>query len=101
MLKMSKILCTECNGLNGMYVEDVKDVFADNFLNIQWILKLIFKLRLRAFQSFQILCILKHVKDVKDTLLHAAGGYLLFIVKDIKNGANFNIRLHYLSCQVC
>ena len=37
MLKMSKILCTECNGLNGMHVKDVEDVFTYNFLNIQWI----------------------------------------------------------------
>ena len=34
---MSKIMCIECNGLNGMHVEDVEDVFAHNFLNIQWI----------------------------------------------------------------
>ena len=26
MLKTSKIQCTECNALNGMHVEDVKDV---------------------------------------------------------------------------
>ena len=25
MLKMSKIQCTECNALNGMHVEDIKN----------------------------------------------------------------------------
>ena len=37
---MSKIMCIECNGLNGMHVKDVKDIFAHNFLNIQWIFNL-------------------------------------------------------------
>ena len=60
-----------------MYVEDVEDgkrtyrhIYANNFLNIQPIFqstKSFGKLRLRAFQPYhQILCILKHVKDVKD-----------------------------------
>ena len=60
---------------NTMYVEDVEDgkraythIFAHNFLNIQLIFtpqKVL--LRLRAFQPYhQIICILKHVEDVKD-----------------------------------
>ena len=72
MLKMSKILCTECNGLNGMHVEDVEDIFTYNFLNIKWTFnpkKVFEKLRLRAFQPYhQILCILKHVEDVEDNV---------------------------------
>ena len=59
-----------------MYVKDVEDgkrtyrhIYANNFLNIQpfSITKSFGKLRLRAFQPYhQILCILKHVKDVED-----------------------------------
>ena len=63
-----------------MYVKDGKDgkrtythICAHNFLNIQLIcqcVKSFGKLRLRAFQSYhQILCILKHVKDVKDYIM--------------------------------
>ena len=55
-----------------MYVEDVKDgkrtythIIAHNFLNIQPIFNL--QKVLRAFQPYhQILCMLKHVEDVKD-----------------------------------
>ena len=47
-----------------------KHVFAHIFLNIQQIFnseKSFEKLRLRAFQPYhQILCILKHIQDVKD-----------------------------------
>ena len=59
-----------------MYVEDVKDgkrtythIFVHNFLNIQLIFqsaKSFEKVRLRAFQPYQILCILNYVEDVKD-----------------------------------
>ena len=60
-----------------MYVSDIRDgsnyiayVFAHNFLNIQRIFnpeKNFEKLRHRAFQPYhQILCILKHVRDVRD-----------------------------------
>ena len=64
-------------GSNAMYVEDVEDgkgtythISAHNFLNIQLIFnpqKSFEKMRLRALQPYhQILCILKHVEDVKD-----------------------------------
>ena len=60
-----------------MNVKDIEDgkriythIFAHNFLNIQTDFqstKSFEKLRLRAFQPYhQILCILKHVEDVKD-----------------------------------
>ena len=55
------------------YVKDGKrtytHIFPHNFLNIQPIFnpQKVEKLRLRAFQPYhQILCILKHVEDVKD-----------------------------------
>ena len=59
-----------------MYVEDVKDgkEHTDTFMLITFLIfnrflihKSFGKLRLRAFQPYhQILCILKHVKDVED-----------------------------------
>ena len=71
-------------GCNAMYVEDVKDVedgkgtythiFAHNFLNIQPIFNQKKVLEswdlVRAFQPcHQILCMLKHVKDVKGQIV--------------------------------
>ena len=60
---------------NDMYIKDVNDgkrtythIFAHNFLIFNRFSKSFGKLRLRAFQPYhQILCILKHVEDVKDT----------------------------------
>ena len=83
-------------GCNAVYVKDVEDgkrtythIFALNFLNIQPIFNLqkgFEKLRLRAFQPYHlILCISKHVKDVKDrsnTPKHCNAVY----VEDIEDG---------------
>ena len=43
------------------------------------------KLRLRAFQTYQILCILKHVEDVKDRLSTLKGCNTMY-VEDIEDG---------------
>ena len=62
-------------GCNAMYVEDIKDgkrtytyILVHNFLNLIFNPKKSFeKLRLWAFQPhYQILCIIKHVGDVRD-----------------------------------
>ena len=79
-----------------MYVEDVEDgkrththIFAHNFLNIQPIFnpqKVFEKLRLRAFQPYrQILCILKHVKDVEDRSNTYKGCNAMY-VEDVEDG---------------
>ena len=76
-----------------MYVEDWKrtytHIFAHNFLNIQLIFNLqksFGKLRLRAFQPYhQILCILKHVKDVEDRSNTHKGCNAMY-VKDVEHG---------------
>ena len=79
-------------GCNAVYVEDVEDgkrtyrhIFAHNFLNIQPIVNF-GKLRLRAFQPYhQILCILKHVEDVKDRSNTPKGCNAVY-VKDVEDG---------------
>ena len=79
-----------------MYVKDVEDgkrtythIFAHNFLNIQpdfQSAKSFEKLRLRAFQPYhQILCILKHVKDVEDRSNTHKGCNAMY-VEDVKDG---------------
>ena len=83
-------------GCNAMYVKDVEDgkrtyrhIYANNFLNIQPIFqsaKSFGKLTLRAFQPYhQILCILKHVKDVKDRS-NAPKGCNAMYVEDVEDG---------------
>ena len=81
-----------------MYVEDVEDgkrtyrhIYAHNFLNRIYStdfqsVKSFGKLRLRAFQPYHpILCILKHVEDVKDRS-NAHKGCNAMYVKDVKDG---------------
>ena len=82
-------------GCNAMYVEDVKDgkrtythISAHNFLNIQLIFnpQSFGKLRLRAFQPYyQILCILRHFKDVEDRLNTPKACNAVY-VEDIEDG---------------
>ena len=81
-----------------MYVEDVEEgkrtythILAHNFLNIQLIFNLqksFGKLRLRAFQPSQILCILKHVEDVKDVedRSNTPKGCNAVYVEDVEDG---------------
>ena len=68
MSKVSKVSNTMKNWSKAQ--NTYKHIFAHNFLNIQPIFnpkKRFEKLQLRAFQPYhQILCILKHVKDVED-----------------------------------
>ena len=60
-----------------MYVKNIKDgqrtythIFSHNLLNNQLIFNPFGKLRLRTFQPYhQILCMSKHVKDVKDYIM--------------------------------
>ena len=54
------------------------------------------KLRLRAFQSYhQILCILKHVEDVKDRSNTPKGCNTIY-VEDVKDGEK-SIHTHFCS----
>ena len=78
-----------------MYVEDVEDgkrtyrhIYAHNFLNIQPILNLekVLESWDLAFQPYDpILCILKHVEDVKDRS-NAPKGCNAMYVEDVKDG---------------
>ena len=75
-------------GCNAMYVEDGKrtytNIFTYNFLNIQPIFNTqkVFE-KLRPYH--QILCILKHIKDVEDRSNTPKGCNAMY-VKDVKDG---------------